>query len=191
MKQLNCKLLIIFSLIFASVLAEAVEQRPNTPMIIDVNSSQRAELWRITNDGVMGGRSQGRLLFKPDHGLFTGNISLDNNGGFSSVFRYIEQSQPGLNNISIDVEGDGQIYQLRLVIYYNGYRLAYKHDFKTLAGQRQQLSFDLSDFKATWRGRIINNAPMLQSKYIKEVGFLMTKKRPGKFDLAVYSLLLS
>jgi hypothetical protein len=186
----NLFYVLIYFFAFATGVA-AAEPRSVMPMIIDVNTSQQTELWRITNDGVMGGRSQGRLIFKEDHGVFTGNISLDNNGGFSSVFRYIEQLQSGYDTITVDVEGDGQKYQLRLVIYYNGYRLAYKHDFETLAGERQNLSFNLSDFKATFRGRTINNAPALQSRYIKEVGFLMTKKRPGQFDLSVFSLVFT
>jgi hypothetical protein len=93
--------------------------------------------------------------------------------------------------VTIDVQGDGQSYQLRLVVYVNGYRLAYKHDFDTKAGKRQKLSFNLSDFKASFRGRIINNAPSLASQHIKETGFLMTKKRPGKFNLSLFNIVFS
>jgi hypothetical protein len=93
--------------------------------------------------------------------------------------------------VTIDVQGDGQSYQLRLVVYVNGYRLAYKHDFDTKAGERQKLSFNLRDFKASFRGRIINNAPSLASQHIKETGFLMTKKRPGKFNLSLFNIVFS
>ena len=42
--------------------------------------------WRIVNDGVMGGLSKGNISFT-DGGtmVFKGNLSLENNGGFSSV----------------------------------------------------------------------------------------------------------
>lgn len=165
--------------------------RSPLPMIIDVNTAQQVEQWKITNDGVMGGRSKGQLIFEKDHGVFTGNISLDNNGGFSSVFRNLDPLPSGYDLVTIDVQGDGQSYQLRLIVYLNGYRLAYKNDFDTKAGQRQKLLFTLSDFKASFRGRIINNAPSLTSQNIKETGFLMTKKRPGKFNLAVFSIKFS
>jgi len=157
-------------------------------MIIDVKTAQQVKRWRITNDGVMGGRSKGQLIFEKDHGVFTGNISLDNNGGFSSVFRYLEQPPSGYELVTIDVQGDGQSYQLRLIVYLNGYRLAFKHDFETIAAQRQKLTFTLSDFKASFRGRIINNAPSMSSQDLKEIGFLMTKKRPGKFNLGVFTI---
>jgi hypothetical protein len=161
------------------------------PMVIDIKTAEQVEQWRITNDGVMGGRSKGQLVFEKDHGVFTGTISLDNNGGFSSVFRYLDQLPSGYDLVTIDVQGDGQSYQLRLVVYVNGYRLAYKHDFDTKAGKRQKLSFNLSDFKASFRGRTINNAPSLASQHIKETGFLMTKKRPGKFNLSLFNIVFS
>jgi hypothetical protein len=154
-------------------------------------SKQEEGRWRVTNDGVMGGLSTGKMTFAEDHGTFSGNISLDNNGGFSSVFRSVDNLPESFNKLVIDTEGDGQVYQMRLVIYVNGYRLAYKHDFKTVANQREKWVFQLSDFKASFRGRTITNAPLLNSEDIREVGFLMTKKVAGEFSLSVFELYFS
>jgi hypothetical protein len=151
-------------------------------------SNQEEGLWRITNDGVMGGLSNGNMSFYSEHGVFSGDISLDNNGGFSSVFRALENLPESLDQLVIDIEGDGQAYQLRVVIYINGYRLAYKHDFTTVANKREKLIFQLADFKATFRGRMIKDAPVLSSEDIREVGFLMTKKIAGKFSLSIFQL---
>ena len=42
--------------------------------------------WRTTNDGVMGGRSDGRFKINEDKNMeFFGTLSLANNGGFASV----------------------------------------------------------------------------------------------------------
>jgi hypothetical protein len=154
-------------------------------------SRQEEGRWRITNDGVMGGLSNGDMSFYPEHGVFSGDISLDNNGGFSSVFRAVEGLPQSFGKLVIDTEGDGQSYQLRLVVYINGYRLAYKHDFQTVANKREKFIFKLSDFKATFRGRVMENAPLLKSEDIREVGFLMTKKVAGKFSLSVFQLSFS
>ncbi|AOW79104.1 hypothetical protein A3Q34_12705 [Colwellia sp. PAMC 20917] len=151
-------------------------------------SKQENGRWRITNDGVMGGLSNGEMTFTQDHGIFSGSISLDNNGGFSSVFRAVDNLPQSYKKLVINTEGDGQAYQLRLIIYVNGYRLAYKHDFKTVANKRENHIFELADFKATFRGRAIPNAPLLNSEDIKEVGFLMTKKVPGQFALSIFTL---
>jgi hypothetical protein len=151
-------------------------------------SKQENGRWRITNDGVMGGLSNGEMIFAQDHGIFTGSISLENNGGFSSVFRAVDNLPQSYKKLVINTEGDGQAYQLRLIIYVNGYRLAYKHDFKTVVNKRQNHIFELADFKATFRGRAIPNAPILNSEDIKEVGFLMTKNVPGQFSLSIFTL---
>jgi hypothetical protein len=151
-------------------------------------SKQEKGLWRVTDDGVMGGLSNGNMIFEQDHGIFNGNISLDNNGGFSSVFRAVENLPEDAENLVIDVKGDGQVYQLRLVIYVNGYRLAYKHDLKTTANKREKITLSMADFKATFRGRMIQSAPILNSAAIREVGFLMTKKVAGQFSLSVFEL---
>ncbi|MFT7431339.1 MAG: hypothetical protein ACI971_001800 [Colwellia sp.] len=151
-------------------------------------SKQENGRWRITNDGVMGGLSNGEMTIAQDHGIFSGSISLDNNGGFSSVFRAVDNLPQSYKKLVINTEGDGQAYQLRLIIYVNGYRLAYKHDFKTVANKRENHIFELADFKATFRGRAIPNAPILNSEDIREVGFLMTKKVPGQFALSIFTL---
>ena len=152
-------------------------------------SSQEEGRWRITNDGVMGGLSYGEMSFYPDHGVFSGDISLDNNGGFSSVFRSVANIPESFDKLVVDTMEDGQAYQLRLVIYINGYRLAYKHEFQTVANNREKFTLKLSDFEATFRGRTITNAPLLNAKDIREVGFLMTKKDVGKFSLSVFELI--
>jgi hypothetical protein len=155
---------------------------------VDLSSAESIALWRVSNDGVMGGLSQGRMLFDRDHGVFTGHISWANNGGFSSVFRPVEGVPTKLHSIQIDVQGDGQCYQLRAVVFDNGYRLAYKHDFETVAGQRQTFTFPLIDFKASFRGRLISNAPILASSDVREVWFLVNNHTAGAFALSVFGI---
>ena len=42
--------------------------------------------WSITNDSVMGGRSRGKVSFSDSGTMrFRGDLSLENNGGFSTV----------------------------------------------------------------------------------------------------------
>lgn len=157
--------------------------------MINFTEQQSVNHWRITDDAVMGGKSTGRFLVEQGKGIFFGNISLDNNGGFSSVFRMINPLPEDLETVTIDIQGDGLTYQLRMIVSLNGYRLAYKHKVNTIAGKREKLSFALADFQASFRGRNINNAPVLKSEDIREVGFLVTKKTAGKFYLSIFSLI--
>lgn len=156
--------------------------------MINFTEQQNVEHWQIINDGVMGGKSKGRFLFEHGKAIFTGDISLDNNGGFSSVFRVIEPLPEDLETVTIEVQGDGLTYQLRMMVNIDGYRLAYKHQFRTVVGQRETITFTLADFKASFRGRIINNAPVLKSEDIREVGFLVSTKVAGIFSLSLFGL---
>lgn len=167
---------------------QIVHAEQEVAVMIDFTEQQGVESWRITNDGVMGGKSKGQFLLQQDLAIFKGYISLDNNGGFSSVFHAIAPLPSDVDTVTIDVEGDGLTYQLRMIVNLDGYRLAYKHDFNTVAGQRETLTFKLADFQASFRGRIINDAPKLSAKAIREVGFLVTRKQAGDFSLALASL---
>jgi hypothetical protein len=155
----------------------AAMAKKESVLMINFTGQQSLDNWRITNDGVMGGKS-----------IFSGEISLANNGGFSSVFRPIESLAKALESVTIDIEGDGLTYQLRMIVNLDGYRMAYKQSFDTVAGQQTQLSFTLADFQASFRGRNIPNAPVLESENIREVGFLVTRKVAGPFSLAIASV---
>jgi len=64
--------------------------------------------WRVTVDGVMGGKSSGRLRYADGAMIFDGTISLDG-GGFSSVRRSL--SEMDLSSYAgIVVELDSQVY---------------------------------------------------------------------------------
>ena len=58
----------------------------NPHIIFDFNKQSDLKNWIIIDDVVMGGKSSGSFeLSAQGHGVFKGSISLDNNGGFSSV----------------------------------------------------------------------------------------------------------
>lgn len=143
--------------------------------------------WKVINDGVMGGLSKGRVSFKQDHIVFHGNISKENNGGFSSAYYPISVNEH-IDRIEINVAGDNNAYQLRLSTLINGYRLAYKSDFKVDSSNDTKLTFSLRDFTASFRGRVLPQAPEISPATIHEVGFMVTKPQAGKFKLKVFNI---
>jgi hypothetical protein len=173
----------------------------NTVHVTGFTGSQELANWRITNDGVMGGKSQGKIILNQDSVLFTGEVSRENNGGFTSTFHPITPLAANQETITIDAQGDGHVYQLRLVTITDGYRLSYKHEFSTSMNKRQTITFKLSDFQASFRGRNIANAPELKSEDIVELGFLLNltklKIHPKKlhnsktFSLSIFNLTLT
>jgi len=78
MKYLICIILLSFSMA--------------SNVIFDFNKNSDIENWIIIDDVVMGGKSSGSFKLNSDgHGVFEGEISLENNGGFSSVHYKFEK----------------------------------------------------------------------------------------------------
>ena len=67
---------------------------PTEPLILDFGKGE-ATGWRALNDGVMGGRSIGVVDYGRNTMTWEGTVSLENNGGFSSV-----RSPWGLRDLS-------------------------------------------------------------------------------------------
>lgn len=171
-------------------------------IIVDFTKADESQKWRIINDGVMGGNSKGFIHSHHSYGTFSGYISLDNNGGFSSTVRPIEPINQSLTSFVIDVETHNsgtdntdthnteKVYQLRAIMNVDGYRLAYKHNFTLPSTQRTQIHLSLDDFEASFRGRLISNAPVLTSQEIIEVGVLVKSQVAGEFALRIFSIKL-
>jgi len=171
--------------------SERLDFNLNHNLVIDLSQTKEPQQWFIVNDGVMGGRSISSFQAYKNSAKFSGQISLDNNGGFSSVYRPLKNFNSAFKKVLIDIVGDGQTYQIRTASNIQGYRVAYKHEFKTKLAERQTIEFLLDDFEATFRGRLIRNAPQLTETEIREVGFLMTKKKAGEFSLKINSIVFS
>lgn len=153
-----------------------------------MSDQREAQYWRSVNDNVMGGVSTGAILFDQQQAQFSGKISLENNGGFSSVTRKIEPLPAHVKQVTIDVEGDGKLYQLRLNTLIQGYRLGYRHRFQTEAGKRLRITVPIAHFVATFRGRRLPQAPRLSPELISEFGFLITSKKAEAFKLNIYQI---
>jgi len=155
-----------------------------TTVLYQFNTDSDLRNWYVLDDVVMGGRSSGRIRLSPEgHGLYTGTISLENNGGFSSL-RYRTQPVPLSpdDRIRVRLKGDGNSYQLR-VKQDRRNRYSYMHEFET-GGAWQEIEVRLGDLHPVFRGRTMNR-PDFDHFTIEEVIFLITNKRPEPFRLLI------
>jgi hypothetical protein len=155
---------------------------------IDFTAPDASSPWYIINDNVMGGKSIGFISTKNQKGSFSGTISLENNGGFSSTLIPIKTINNEFKRLSIDIQGDGLSYQIRAIVNNDGYRLAYKYPFTTRKNKREQITVLLEDFQGVFRGRHIENAPKLRANDIIELGFLHSSKQAGDFSLIIHNI---
>ena len=146
------------------------------------NANQR---WYVVNDSVMGGVSNSQVTQTQESLLFTGNVSLDNNGGFASIRTELNTQSQNTKAIALRVKGDGQTYQLRLrtTNYLDG--AAYTHSFKTVKNEWVDINFAPSDFILTYRGRVLEQQVIIDLDDIKQLGFMIAGKQEGKFKLEV------
>lgn len=144
--------------------------------------------WRVVDDGVMGGVSQGNFTISDDGILrFFGTLSLENNGGFSSlrsadVALDLSQAQ----GVTLRVKGDGRSYQLRFSTdaTYRGSEMSFQATFATVKGRWIEVPLPISQFKGTWRGVDLSDRPFDPSK-IRRIGLLLADKQAGPFELQV------
>tara|TARA_B100000676_G_C17873247_1_gene729819 strand:+ start:264 stop:770 length:507 start_codon:yes stop_codon:yes gene_type:complete len=156
----------------------------NSLIIFDFNKGQNISGWNIVDDNVMGGRSSGQMFLSKDgHGIFKGIVSLENNGGFSSVrYRFKGIKTDDFKKLLIRMKGDGKTYQLRIKSNFYDYH-SYAINFKT-SKKWFTYEFPLKDLYPVFRGRILD-IPNFNSQKIVELGFLIGNKKPEKFELLI------
>ena len=109
------------------------------------------------------------------NGVFSGHVSLDNNGGFSSVrHQFSTLNVSDYNKFVIRIKGDGKNYQFRVKSKLNEYH-SYKHEFSTnKSWQIIEIPFD--ELKATFRGRLLD-MDSFSNTILEEIGFLISNKK--------------
>ena len=156
----------------------------NAMILYNFNTDSKANDWLVVDDVVMGGRSDGNFYVDENgHGIFEGNISLENNGGFSSV-RYecptIEVN--GYSKIRLHVKGDGNTYQLRLKSNRNNY-YSYTAYFQ-VSNNWSTIDIPFEAMLPVFRGRDLD-MPHFQGQTIEEMGFLIGNKKAQSFKLQI------
>ena len=169
-------------LFFLSSLLQMTELMPI--LIFDFNKNANITNWYIVDDVVMGGRSNSRLTVnRQGNGVFRGYVSLENNGGFSSVrYRFKKQNVDGYNKIVIYLKGDGKEYQVRLKENFRDY-YSYVYKIKT-TNDWQKIELDFDKMYPVYRGRRLN-MDNYSGKYLQEIGFLIGNKKAEDFRLSI------
>lgn len=161
----------------------------SSQVIFDFNTDSDLRNWRIVNDGVMGGLSQGTFSVNEDgHGVFEGEISLKNNGGFSSVRHYFQyMSLPEESGISIRLKGDGKPYEFSVKHDRNAY-YSYVYSFPT-SGEWEEVIIPLNEMSPSFRGRSLN-MPDFDHSTIGELSIQYGNGRPEPFRLMIDEITL-
>ena len=158
---------------------------PIGKLLTDFSDASVAKQWISVNDNVMGGISEGGFRISEDNTLvFSGNLSLENRGGFTSIHtRPKDLNLDGYDIIALRLKGDGRIYYINLMNSSSSAASSYRAPIKTKKDNWQEVRIRLKDFVYTSFGRVVANVAPLKAKDVQSLGITLADKIAGPFRL--------
>ncbi len=159
-------------------------QNLQSMILYNFNTLSQADEWVVVDDIVMGGKSKGTFMINAlGKGVFEGNVSLENNGGFSSVkHTLIQKNATGFSKVILYIKGDGNPYQFRIKTNKGDY-YAYVAEFKTTSDWAY-VEIPFNTMYPSFRGQRLD-APNYSGKLIEEIAFLIGNKKSASFKLEI------
>ncbi|ANI42957.1 CIA30 family protein [Mycolicibacterium vaccae] len=169
--------------------APAVVSERADVVLVDLDDPGEVATWTTVNDPVMGGASTSKVTFGNGGLVFSGNISLENNGGFASARG---PQDPGLGRLAAGAtslrvrgQGDGKTYVFEVGI--DGQPWSYIQRFTTDAGVQRTYELPIAGFQPV--GMRLDPAPdaprTLDPSLIDQVSVYILDKQQGPFELTI------
>ena len=158
-------------------------------VLASFEKGESAKAWASVNDDVMGGVSSGGFKLT-DEGtlLFSGSISLKNNGGFASIrARSKSMDLSEVSAIEVEVKGDGRTYWVELRDNKQMMASSYRAYMETKAGEWQKVTVPLEDFKLQAFGMAVRGSK-IDLKNVTSFGFTLADKKEGPFKMELKSI---
>jgi len=165
---------------------ESVRSSTPATFVFDFRQARQAPEWTPIDDVVMGGRSVSAFRLESDAAVFSGTVSLENNGGFASV-----RSAPGRFDLSdyagvlLRVRGDGKTYKFNLRTDSDFDGVNYRAVFTPQRAVWTTVKLPFGAFAPTFRGRVLPRAEALDPARIVTFGLLIGDKQAGPFRLEI------
>jgi len=157
-------------------------------MIYDFSTQEQLQQWRVINDGVMGGVSRSTFTkADPAGAVFSGEVSLENYGGFCSLGtrQPVPLDASAYNGIAVRCKGDGKNYKLTLKNDQSFGGFSYQFRFAVSSDDWMVVKAPFSEFRASFRGQQVPDAPPFNPGVIQSIGFLIADKQAGAFKLEI------
>ncbi|WP_396834452.1 CIA30 family protein [Mycobacterium sp. ITM-2016-00316] len=172
--------------------ADETTNAPETPrssVLVDLDDAGEVATWTTVNDPVMGGMSTSKIAFGDGGLVFSGNLSLENNGGFASARSPqdpdIGRRATGAKSLRVHALGDGKTYLLKLGIA--GQPWSYAQRFPTEAAVPRVYELPIEGFEPV--GMRLDPAPdapqALDPSLIDEVAVYILDKQQGPFAITI------
>jgi hypothetical protein len=171
--------------------ADETTNAPDRPAVVllDLDDAGEVATWTTVNDPVMGGKSTSNVAFGNGGLVFSGSISLENNGGFASARSPqdpdIGRKATGATSLRVRARGDGKTYVLKVGTA--GQPWSYIQRFPTEAGVQRIYDLPVGGFQPV--GMRLDPAPdapqTLDPSTISQVAVYILDKQQGPFELTI------
>lgn len=153
-------------------------------LMFDFSKNTDWSVWEIENDVVMGGNSTANLSRSEEgNAIFTGFVSLENNGGFASMQYHFEPKNiKGYKMAVIRLKGDGKQYQFRIKADLRE-KASYVYDFQT-SGEWQTIEIPLNKMEPTYRGNSLD-LPNFRADQLQEIRFMIGNGKAENFKIEI------
>jgi len=158
-----------------------------TPSRIDFGQSKDGRSWQVVNDGVMGGLSQGNAQLTANSILFRGRVSLDNNGGFSSLrSTFSNKKLSNYKQVEIRYRSTGISLAMTLSVSRRWYVPNYKTSLSGTEGEWKTVTLPLKDFRKHYIGRPMDETLSREAQEnVIRLGFITDEKKYGPFEFEI------
>lgn len=160
------------------------------PIMMNFPDPDSVSRWRIVNDGVMGGLSQGTRFHENAHMVFRGNINT-NGGGFSSLRTSMTPGDlAGVDGLQLKLRSDGRDYKMtfRTSERWRGRSVSYQATIPaTPAEEWANATVTFDAMRTSVFGRTVRAAPFDPSD-VREMGIILADGVDGPFQLEVASI---
>ena len=155
--------------------------------IFEFDNSNEGRDWQIVLDGVMGGLSTGNISVENGSLFFTGETSLKNNGGFSSIRASMDSNDmDAFDAIQLRVRGDGRTWIFGTRGSNSMGANSYWSKFETKKNEWIKVTIPINEMERHSFGNRLSGR--INPDAIKGVEFYMYDKKAGPFKLEVDSI---
>lgn len=159
----------------------------DTKSLFNFADPREVNRWGVVVDGVMGGLSTGFIRQEGDTLSFTGETSLRNNGGFSSIRAGLPSGVlSGYDAVRIRVKGDGREWILGVRSQSGMGGDSYWTRFQTRKGEWMTVTAPISEMEHHFFGERIPGR--ISPGNIRGIEFYIYDKKAGPFNLEVESI---
>jgi monofunctional biosynthetic peptidoglycan transglycosylase len=171
-------------IVCAAITAASAQEPVKDHLLFDFEGKKGQ--WVSVNDDVMGGVSRGGGRTTAEGTLdFSGVLSLENNGGFSSIRAVLEPGAlSGHEGLVLRTRGDGRAYYVNLHMESRVTAGSWRAPLSTPKGTWKDVRLPFSEFGWTVFGRRLPSSSLDPSQ-VRSLGFTIADKTDGPFQLQV------